>query len=237
MQELESRPLVQIRGRGTAHNPPNRFVQIDFVPDYDELDPEAPGPRTVFLRDTTRNIIARNESPDVGFDASVNPYRGCEHGCIYCFARPTHEYFGLSAGLDFETRIFVKEDAPELLRKALASPSWQPELIAMSGVTDCYQPAERKLRITRRCLEVLAEFRNPVAIITKNHLVTRDADLLGDLARHNAAAVFLSLTTLDDDLQRILEPRASHPDGRLAALRELTAAGIPSGVMIAPIIP
>jgi DNA repair photolyase len=237
MQELEAKPLVQIRGRGTAHNPPNRFVQIDFVPDYDELDPEAPGPRTVFLRDTTRNIIARNESPDVGFDASVNPYRGCEHGCIYCFARPTHEYFGLSAGLDFETRIFVKQDAPELLRKALASPSWQPELIAMSGVTDCYQPAERKLRITRRCIEVLAEFRNPLAIITKNHLVTRDVDLLGEMAAWNGAGVNVSITSLDEKLQRVMEPRTSTPAKRLDAVERLARAGVPVRVLAAPMIP
>src|SRR3954468_4984675 len=237
VQEPETRPLVQLRGRGTAQNPPNRFVQMDFVPDYDELDPEAPGPGTVFLRDATKTIIARNDSPDVGFDASVNPYRGCEHGCIYCFARPTHEYFGLSAGLDFETKIFVKEDAPELLRQAPANPRWEPEVIAMSGVTDCYQPVERKLRLTRRCLEVLAEFRNPVSIITKNHLVTRDVDILAELARHNAAIVNVSITTLDATLTPRLEPRASLPEFRLAAVRELSAAGIPVNVMVAPVIP
>src|SRR4051794_11552574 len=237
MEDTQIRPLIQLKGRGTAQNPPNRFVQMDFVPDYDELDPEAPGPGTVFLRDATKTIIARNDSPDVGFDASVNPYRGCEHGCIYCFARPTHEYFGLSAGLDFETRIFVKEDAPELLRQALANPRWEPEVIAMSGVTDCYQPVERKLRLTRRCLEVLAEFRNPVAIITKNHLVTRDVDLLSQLARYQAAVVNVSITTLDATLTPRLEPRASLPTHRLAAVRELSRAGVPVNVMVAPVIP
>ena len=237
IEETQIRPLVQLRGRGTAQNPPNRFVQMDFVPDYDHLDPEAPGPGTVFLRDATRTVIARNDSPDVGFDASVNPYRGCEHGCIYCFARPTHEYFGLSAGLDFETKIFVKEDAPELLRDALASPRWEPEVIAMSGVTDCYQPVERKLRLTRRCLEVLAEFRNPVSIITKNHLVTRDADLLGEMAAWNGSVVNVSITSLDESLQRVMEPRTSTPKRRLAAVEALAKAGIPVRVLAAPMIP
>src|SRR5207247_3652384 len=160
-------------------------------------------------------------------EASVNPYRGCEHGCIYCYARPTHEYLGFSAGLDFESRIMVKENAPELLRRELASPKWRPQVLAFSGVTDCYQPVERKLKLTRRCLEVLAEFRNPVAVVTKNHLVTRDRDLLGQLASHRAALVFLSITTLDAELCRRMEPRASHPSGRLAAIQELSKAGIP----------
>src|SRR3954468_20726381 len=237
VQEPETRPLVQLRGRGTAQNPPNRFVQMDFVPDYDELDPEAPGPGTVFLRDATKTIIARNDSPDVGFDASVNPYRGCEHGCIYCFARPTHEYFGLSAGLDFETKIFVKEDAPELLRQALASPRWVPEVIGMSGVTDCYQPIERKLRLTRRCLEVLAEFRNPVTIITKNHLVTRDLDILSGMAAWNGVTVNVSITSLDEKLQRVMEPRTSTPRRRLDAVAALAKAGVRVRVLAAPMIP
>ncbi|HEX2203040.1 MAG TPA: PA0069 family radical SAM protein [Longimicrobium sp.] len=235
-----ARPLVALRGRGAAHNPVNRFVQIDFVPDGDFLDADeddAPGPRTVFLRDATKSILSRNDSPDVGFDVSVNPYRGCEHGCIYCFARPTHEYLGFSAGLDFETKILVKEDAPELLRQALASPKWAPQPIAMSGVTDCYQPAERKLRITRRCLEVLADFRNPVAIVTKNHLVTRDADVLAGMAAYGAAAVNVSVTSLDEKLQRVLEPRTSTPKRRLAAIETLAKAGVPVRVLVAPVIP
>ncbi|MFL5241362.1 MAG: PA0069 family radical SAM protein [Gemmataceae bacterium] len=227
---------VPIHGRGAAANPPNRFDRLHYEPDPEAAD-EGPGPATQFLRDSSRTIIAYNDSPDVGFDASINPYRGCEHGCIYCYARPTHEYLGFSAGLDFETKILVKEKAPELLRKELASKKWQPQVLGISGVTDPYQPVERRMRLTRRCLEVLAEFRNPVAVITKNHLVARDKDLLALLARHNAAVVFLSITTLDADLARKMEPRTSHPQGRLDAIRELTEAGIPTGVMTAPVIP
>src|SRR6185503_6391517 len=181
--------------------------------------------------------VTSNDSPDVGMEASVNPYRGCEHGCIYCFARPSHEYFGLSSGLDFETKIFVKTRAPELLAKELSAKKWRPQTVALSGNTDCYQPIERRLEITRRCLEVFAEFRNPVATITKNHLITRDADLLAELARYNAASVCISLTTLDGELAKTLEPRASSPSRRLAAIRELTAAGVPVRVLTAPIIP
>ncbi|MFN8006594.1 MAG: PA0069 family radical SAM protein [Terriglobia bacterium] len=181
--------------------------------------------------------MAFNESPDVGFDASINPYRGCEHGCVYCYARPTHEYLGLSAGLDFETKIFVKPDAPALLTEALSSPHWLPQTIALSGVTDPYQPLERELQLTRRCLQVLAEFRNPVFVITKNHLVTRDLDILRELAEHEAAAVFLSITTLDETLTGSLEPRTSRPQRRLAAIAALSDAGIPVGVMVAPVIP
>ncbi len=226
-----------IHGRGSTGNPPNRFEPIAYEPDPENNDADGPAPRTQFFKDFSRSIIAHNDSPDVGFEASINPYRGCEHGCIYCYARPTHEYFGLSAGLDFETKIFVKEDAPELLRKELSSPRWQPQTVCISGVTDPYQPIERRLELTRRCLEVFAEFRNPVGIVTKNHLVTRDIDVLAELARHDAAAVFLSVTTLDAELARVLEPRASQPSGRLAAIRELTQAGIPTGVMVAPVIP
>jgi len=231
-QEKES-----VHARGAADNPANRFDRLHYEPDPD-LDPaEQPAPRTQFLRDATRSIITSNDSPDVGFSASINPYRGCEHGCAYCYARPTHEYLGFSAGLDFETRIVVKEDAPDLLRKELSSAKWVPQVLGLSGVTDPYQPIERRLRLTRRCLEVLAEFRNPVALITKNHLVSRDADLLGELAGHGAAGVFLSITTLDGDLARVMEPRASQPAGRLAALEELSRAGVPVGVLVAPVIP
>ena len=191
----------------------------------------------MFLRDPVRTVIAHNDSPDVGFETSINPYRGCEHGCIYCYARPTHEYLGFSAGLDFETRIVVKEDAPELLREELMSPRWKPKLIAISGVTDPYQPIERKLQLTRRCLGVLAEFHNPVAIITKNHLVTRDIDILRELAEHDAAAVSVSITTLDEKLARVMEPRTSTPRLRLNAIEQLAAAGIPAGVMVAPVVP
>ena len=177
-----------IKGRGASWNPHNRFERLEYIRDEDaHFDPEdETAPKTIYLRDPSRTIITTNDSPDVGFDASINPYRGCEHGCIYCFARPTHEYLGMSAGLDFETKILVKEDAPELLREELSSPKWQPKTIAISGVTDCYQPIERKLQITRRCLEVLADFRNPTGVITKNHLVARDADHLAELARFDA---------------------------------------------------
>jgi DNA repair photolyase len=239
---LQVTGLYPIRGRGAAYNPPNRFEPMEIVPDGDTLDAdiaadELPQPRTQFLRDTTRSILARNDSPDVGFSVSVNPYRGCEHGCIYCYARPFHEYLGFSAGVDFETRILVKADAPALLRRELMKRSYQPETIALSGVTDCYQPVERKLRLTRQCLEVLAEFRNPVAIITKNHLVTRDIDVLQELALHDAAAVNVSITTLNEKVQRVMEPRTSVPARRLAAVAKLAAAGIPVGVMVAPIVP
>jgi DNA repair photolyase len=232
-----SKPLQLIHGRGAADNPPNRFERIAFERDPDSSIEDEVALNTTLLRDTSRSIIATNDSPDVGFDASINPYRGCEHGCAYCYARPYHEYLGFSAGLDFETKILVKEDAPKLLRRELQSPKWQPRLLGISGVTDAYQPIERSLRLTRGCLEVLSDFRNPVCIVTKNHLVTRDRDLLGELASHQAAQVFVSLTTLDAELARRLEPRASHPHGRLAAIKELTGAGVPTGVMVAPIIP
>jgi DNA repair photolyase len=228
--------------RGAAENPPNRFEKLHLEPDADwnpdDDDGGRPsGPRTQFFRDHTQTVISRHNSPDISFQASLNPYRGCEHGCIYCYARPTHEYLGFSAGLDFESKIMVKADAPELLRQELSSPKYAPQVIFLSGVTDCYQPVERKLKLTRRCLEVLAEFRNPVFIVTKNHLVTRDIDLLGELARHQAVGVLLSITTLDSDLRKVMEPRTSPPMARLAAIRELAAAGIPVGVNVAPIIP
>jgi DNA repair photolyase len=225
-----------IHGRGAAGNPGNRFERTAYsVSEWDE--PEDPSRDTVFLRDTTRSIITYNDSPDVGFDASINPYRGCEHGCIYCYARPNHEYLGFSAGLDFESKILVKEDAPNLLREELMSTRWKPQPIAISGVTDAYQPIERRLQLTRRCLEVLVEFLNPVVIITKNELVTRDIDLLAALARRNGAVVYVSVTSLDNGLARELEPRASQPARRLAAIEALAAAGIPTGVLVAPVIP
>jgi DNA repair photolyase len=227
---------VQITGRGTSHNPPNRFDQLSYVRDEDAGDEET-SIRTQLLRDSSRSIIAYNDSPDVGFDASINPYRGCEHGCIYCYARPFHEYLGLSAGLDFETKILVKENAPELLRQELASPRWKPQVLAISGVTDGYQPIERKLGLTRRCLEVLVEFRNPVIIVTKNHLVTRDVDLLAELAQFNAAMVCISVTSLDPALARVMEPRASTPANRLEAIRTLSNAGVPVRVLVAPVVP
>jgi len=237
---MNNKPLSP-KGRGAAENPPNRFERLSYQPDPDEQEEQDKNdiPRwpTTFLRDSTRAILARNESPDVGFAVSVNPYRGCEHGCSYCYARPTHEWLGFSAGLDFETKILVKEQAPQLLRAALASPRWQPQVIAMSGVTDCYQPIERQLRLTRGCLEVLADFRNPLVIVTKNALVARDCDVLALLARYNAVAVLISISTLDIQLARGMEPRASSPHKRLGAIKALANAGIPVGVNVAPIIP
>ena len=231
------RPPKSFRGRGAAVQPKNRFERLAVEIDEEFAAAGQPGPRTQFLRDAARSIISRNDSPDIPFGASINPYRGCEHGCAYCYARPYHEYLGFSSGLDFESRIMVKLEAPALLRGELMHPRWQPQPLAMSGVTDCYQPIERKLMITRGCLEVLAEFRNPVGIVTKNHLVTRDIDHLSHLAAHDAVRVFLSLTTLDAGLASKLEPRASRPAMRLEAIRQLAEAGVPAGVMVAPILP
>ncbi len=224
------------RGRGSASNPKNRFEAIEIVPEPGDFD-EVSSPATRFFPDSSKSVIAYNDSPDVGFDASVNPYRGCEHGCVYCYARPTHEYLGFSAGLDFETKIMIKERAPELLRKELSSPRWEPKVLALSGVTDCYQPVEKRLKLTRGCLEVLLEFRNPVAVVTKNALVIRDIDLLSELARHRCAAVFISLTTLDQKLSALMEPRASRPHRRLEAIAALSQAAVPVGFLLAPMIP
>jgi len=225
------------RGRGAVDNPPNRFEPVIVEPDPDCPPEERPAPETRFYKDSTRDILSRNDSPDVPFDWGLNPYRGCEHGCSYCYARPFHEYLGFSAGLDFETRIMVKTDAAALLRKRFLDPKWEPAMVSMSGVTDAYQPVERRLRIARACLEVFAEFLNPVAIVTKNALVARDADLLSELSRHRAAAVFVSLTTLDAELARRMEPRASRPGLRLEAIETLAKAGVNVGVMTAPVVP
>lgn len=220
------------RGRGAAVNPMNRFERLHLD---DGRSPDRV--ETVLLRDDSRSVITRNDSPDVPFDATLNPYRGCEHGCSYCYARIYHEFLGFSAGLDFETRLLVKEDAPQLLEEELQAPTWRPQTIALSGATDPYQPVERHLRLTRGCLEVLVRARNPVSIITKNALVRRDVDLLADLALDDAAAVAFSITTLDAELARRLEPRTSQPGERLRAMTELTAAGVPCGVVLAPVIP
>ena len=208
--------------RGATLNPSNRFERMEVIID-EEFEEDDRHPKTLYLRDGTQTVISYTDSPDIGFGASINPYRGCEHGCAYCYARPYHEYLGFSAGVDFETRIVVKAGAPELLRKELGSAKWRPQPLAMSGVTDCYQPVERKLQITRRCLEVLAEFHNPVTVVTKNHLVTRDLDILRELAAVEAACVNLSITTLDAGLARRLEPRASLPRHRLEAIERLSS--------------
>ncbi|MCH7549179.1 MAG: PA0069 family radical SAM protein [Candidatus Krumholzibacteriota bacterium] len=232
---MEKRQPIQ--GRGASTNPVNRFEHIEYVPDPDVPRDESPRPRTEFLVDRSRSLLTTNDSPDVRFNVGINPYRGCEHGCVYCYARPYHEYLGFSAGLDFETKILVKRDAPELLRRELSQPSWKPQPIGLCGATDAYQPIERQLRITRGCLEVITEYRNPVIVITKNHLVTRDIDLLSELAAVKAVSVFVSVTTLDPALVRIMEPRTSSPRRRLDAIEALSRAGIPVGVLVAPIIP
>lgn len=232
-----------ITGRGASSNAGNRFDKHSYEPtpedhdNYHDPDEEQPRLYTEILQDHSKTILTENKSPDIGFRYSVNAYRGCEHGCAYCYARPTHEYLGYSAGLDFESKIFVKEKAPEQLRAALMKKSWQPEAIAMSGVTDCYQPLERKMELTKRCLEVLLEFRNPTWLITKNSLILRDIEIFKQMNEYNGVAIMLSVTTLDADLARMLEPRTAHPRSRLKAVEELAKAGIPVGVNVAPVIP
>lgn len=224
------------RGRGAGTNPAHRFARLEVEPDP-EFSEGGISPKTCFYHDDAEKVIAINDSPDVPFEASVNPYRGCEHGCIYCYARPFHEYLDMSPGLDFETKIMVKKNAPQKLRNQLMKPGWVPQTVSVSGVTDPYQPVERKLGITRGCLGVLTEFRNPFTIVTKNYLVTRDCDILEEMASLNAVRVMISLTTLNPDLTSIMEPRTSRPDRRFKAIRELTKAGIPAGVLFAPVIP
>lgn len=234
--------LLKTKGRGAVSNQSGRFNDNQRVYDVTDADyyaeeDDIPSLKTEFLDDNAKSIIARSDSPDMGKTVSLNAYRGCEHGCIYCYARPTHEYFNLSAGLDFESKIFVKHNAAELLRNELMKRSWKPEPIMTSGVTDCYQPIERRFQLTRKCLEVLAEFKNPVGIITKNFLVTRDVDILSKMASEDLASVTLSITTLDDHLARIMEPRTSSPQRRLEAIKILSESGIPVSVNVAPIIP
>ncbi len=235
--------ISALKGRGAAIQPANPYLKIHREADFehlaadDEYLAQLCRPPTEYLPDDSQSIVAENNSPDVGFRYSINPYRGCAHGCSYCYARPTHEYLGLSAGLDFETKVFVKHRAGELLRDFLAQPSWRPETIAFSGVTDCYQPAEREFRITRDCVAVAADCRQPIGIITKNTLVTRDIDLFQELAAHHAVRVCVSITTLDAQLARTMEPRTSSPDARLRAIRELNDAGVPAHLMLGPVIP
>jgi DNA repair photolyase len=229
-----------LKGRGARSNDSSRYDserRLGFDDGWTR-DDEIPAPiRTEVMRDATRTIIARNTSPDISFNQSINPYRGCEHGCIYCFARPTHAYLGLSPGLDFESKILIKPDAARLLEAELSKPSYKPQVIAMGTNTDPYQPLERERRVTRSILEVLAAFKNPVGIVTKSALVTRDIDILAPMAAEGLAKVALSVTTLDRKLARIMEPRAATPERRLETLRALSKAGIPTTVMTAPIIP
>lgn len=228
------------RGRAAVSAASGRFEafeRVAFDDGWGSLEGEAEALRTIVARDTSRSVIARNKSPDIPFDRSINPYRGCEHGCIYCFARPTHAWLGLSPGLDFETRLTAKMEAPELLAKEIARPGYKVRPIAIGTNTDPYQPVERRLKIMRGILEVLAEARHPVSIVTKSRLVTRDLDILTDLAKNRLVRVFLSVTTLDAHLARAMEPRASTPARRLDAIEALNQAGVPAGVMVAPVIP
>jgi DNA repair photolyase len=241
-------PDRAVKGRGAVSNRTGRYEAQERVAvadgwehaptpgEDDDTDPPS-SPRTTVAVDTTRTIIARNDSPDIPFDRSINPYRGCEHGCVYCFARPTHTYLGLSPGLDFETKLTMKPDAAALLEKELRNPKYRCDVMAMGTNTDPYQPVEREYRVTRQILEVLSAFNHPVSIVTKSALVTRDIDILADMAKRNLAWVALSVTTLDRELARVMEPRASTPQRRLKAIAELNAAGVPVAVMNAPIIP
>jgi DNA repair photolyase len=236
---IERNPIGSVKGRGTAQNPSIRFNRQSrdaFDDGWDLAEDEMP-PQTSLIRDTTRSIITRNDSPDIGFDRSINPYRGCEHGCIYCFARPTHAYLGFSPGLDFETKIVFKPEAAALLEKELAKPGYVPQPIVLGSNTDPYQPVERTLKITRSLLEVLERFNHPLTIVSKSAGMLRDADILSRMAKHNLVRVFISITTLNPTLARAMEPRAASPDRRLAAISGLTQAGIPTGVLAAPMIP
>ncbi|MEX0922091.1 MAG: PA0069 family radical SAM protein [Rhodovibrionaceae bacterium] len=241
LSATEQAPPKPAKGRGAQSNASGRFEakrREAFDDGWDRPeDEELPPLRTTVMADSTRSIIARNDSPDIPFDRSINPYRGCEHGCVYCFARPTHAYLGFSAGLDFETKLVAKYRAAELLRRELAKPSYKPETLALGTNTDPYQPLEKKLQITRQVLEVLSETNHPITIVTKSDLVLRDLDILAPMAAKGLARVCLSVTTLDRKLARALEPRAPTPAKRLAAIRALSEAGIPSGVMTAPMIP
>lgn len=226
-------------GRGAQVNPQNRFARINVEVEYDNLEDDELNikSKTIYLKDSSRSVISYSDSPDLGHCASLNPYRGCEHGCAYCYARPTHEYLGFSSGLDFESKIIVKEDAPLLLEQELLATKYKPQVLKLSGVTDPYQPVEKQLQITRKCLQVLLKFRNPVVIITKNYLVTRDIDILSELAKCNCCQVYITITTLDNKLRSKMEPRTSSIEKRLEAIKKLSHTNIPVGVMIAPVIP
>lgn len=240
--EHQINSLKKSVGRGAQGNISSRFLKYQSEADlenYGWLDSneDISTLRTELFADSSRTIVTDNDSPDLGFSYSANPYRGCEHGCIYCYARPTHEYLNMSAGLDFESKIFVKYEAAELLRKKLSSRSWQGDPIFFSGVTDCYQPTERKLQLTRACMQVLSEFRNPVSIVTKNHLILRDLDIFKEMASYDGVVIYISITTLNPDLCKILEPRTSMPELKLKAIQGLAQAGVPVGVNVAPVIP
>ena len=238
--EDASRPQA-IKGRGAASRLAGRFEKTTARSEDDGwgsvYEEPAPHPATRVTEERARSIVSRNNSPDVGFDQSVNPYRGCEHGCVYCFARPSHAYLDLSPGLDFETELYAKTNAAERLRAELAKPGYVPKTIALGINTDAYQPIERRYRVTREVLEVLAETRHPVGFVTKGGLIERDIDLLADMARDNLVTVHFSITTLDNRLASKMEPRATAPHGKLRAMRALHEAGVPVGVMVAPVVP
>jgi DNA repair photolyase len=225
--------------RGSFLNPNNRFSKVAYDTEVtDGLDEAAEAQAdTVFFRERPREVVNEVTSPDLPMPYSLNPYQGCEHGCVYCYARNSHPYWGFSSGLDFEQKIVVKDNAAATLEATLRRPNWRPAPIMLSGNTDCYQPAERQFQLTRQCLEVFLKYRHPVGIVTKNHLVTRDTDILGELAAHGLVHVFISLTTQDEELRRFMEPRTSTFAKRIEALRTLRDAGVPTGVMIAPVIP
>ena len=236
------------KGRGSQINPMNRFARIEVTADDEHLGSEhleedndssdsSTPIRTEYYEDHAKSVVSENSSPDIPFRYSLNPYRGCSHGCSYCYARPTHEYYDLSAGLDFETKIFVKYRAPELFQEFLSKPKWVPEPITFSGVTDCYQPAERQFELTRSCLAVALEARQPIAMVTKNALITRDIDLLQSMAKLRVVSVAMSITSLDQNLTKVMEPRTSSPAAKLRAIEQLTSAGIPVHVLVAPVIP
>jgi DNA repair photolyase len=227
------------KGRGAQIKTENKFLKAHYVAEHIEgLDEELlTSPQTQILLEHPKKIVNKVTSPDLGMSYSINPYQGCEHGCIYCYARNTHEYYGFSAGLDFESKIMVKKNAPALLEKFLLHPDWQPVPLSVSGNTDCYQPQEKKFEITRNMLKVFARYRHPLSMITKNSLILRDVDLLSDLAKDNLVHVYISITTLDEDLRRLMEPRTASAIKRLQTIETLSRAGVPVGVMNAPIIP
>lgn len=230
-------------GRGTGINPANRFTGRELQIDAEDLEfdetarQQLQRPKTRYFEDSSRSVISENDSPDIPFTFSLNPYRGCLHGCSYCYARPTHEYLGLNAGLDFETTIFVKKDAAKLFRKWLCRPKYQPARVMLSGVTDCYQPVERSLKLTQECLAVANEASQPISIITKNQLVTRDIDVLANMASRDLCNVALSINSLDQSLAKVMEPACSSPQSRINAVKKLSEAGIPVHVVVAPVIP
>ena len=234
----ETAPMPRRRGRGAAFNTASPYEPLRHVYDPAELDDEelrqVP---TEYLRDTTRSILSKNDSPDIPFTYSINPYRGCEHGCIYCYARPSHEFLGFSAGLDFETKILVKERAPELLTKAFQKSSWRPQVVLLSGNTDPYQPLESELELTRRCLQVFLKHRNPVGVISKNGLISRDIDILSELAERHLVSVTVSVTSLRPEITAKMEPRTARPSLRLKTIGKLADAGVPVGVNVSPVIP